>query len=245
MNHDERGTDHRTRWIVGCGVLLIHVALVAGLIRAFTPEFAHTVVETVTQAFTVTPSAPPAPTPTAPPRAEPSSAPPKKQGAAGSAGKKASPRDLSSPTAPIVIASKPAPPVVGEGTANASGDRAEGAGTGASGSGQGTGSGASGTGEGGGGGGMPTVKIKGDINSAKDYPRATRERRIGSSVTIDLVVGTDGRVKGCRIVQASPDPEADRITCDLATKRFRFRAALEPSGQPKEAVYRWRQRWFY
>ncbi|MCT2399784.1 energy transducer TonB [Novosphingobium mangrovi (ex Huang et al. 2023)] len=137
-----------------------------------------------------------------------------------------------------------APPAAGNGDENASGARPEGEGSGASGPGYGTGAGAGGMGQGG-GQATPTVKIKGDINSAKDYPRASRDLRIGASVTIEMTVGADGRVKACRIVQPSPDPAADRITCALATKRFRFRPALDAEGSPVEATYRWRQRWFY
>ena len=61
---------------------------------------------------------------------------------------------------------------------------------------------------------------------------------------IALTVGTDGRVKGCRIVRPSPDPEADAITCRLATERFRFRPARDRNGEPVESVYGWRQSWF-
>lgn len=236
--------DRRKRWGVAAAVLLIHVVVVAALIRAFTPHFAADVVRTMTQAFTVT-SQPPAPEPEVSPSPAPSVAPPEKEGSAGAAGKKAKPREVAAPTARVVVKPTQAPPVAGEGEENASGAKAEGEGSGASGSGLGTGAGASGTGQGGGGQAVPTVKIKGDINSAKDYPRSSRDLRIGASVTIDLTVGTDGRVKGCRIVQPSPDPAADRITCELATKRFRFRPALDNAGRPIEAVYRWRQRWFY
>ncbi|WP_245892858.1 TonB family protein [Novosphingobium guangzhouense] len=89
------------------------------------------------------------------------------------------------------------------------------------------------------------MKIAGDINSARDYPRAGRDLRVGASVTIDLTVGRDGRVTSCRVIQPSPDPQADRITCDLATRRFRFRPATDSGGNQVEALYRWRQRWFY
>ena len=236
--------DRRKRWGIAATVLLIHVVVVAALIRAFTPDFATDVVRTMTQAFTVTPE-PPAPEPEASTSPAPSVAPPDKEGAAGAAGRKAKPREVAAPKAKIVVKPTQAPPVAGVGDENASGAKTEGEGSGASGSGLGTGAGASGTGQGGGGQAAPTVKIKGDINSAKDYPRSSRDRRIGASVTIDLTVGTDGRVKACRIVQPSPDPVADRITCELATKRFRFRPALDNAGRPIEAVYRWRQRWFY
>ncbi|WP_235522925.1 TonB family protein [Novosphingobium sp. Leaf2] len=119
-----------------------------------------------------------------------------------------------------------------------------GTGSGAVGEGHGTGAGLGGDGPGAGGGAAPTVKIAGDINAASDYPRSGRARRAGASVIIDLTVGPDGRVDNCRVVQPSPDPEADAITCRLATQRFIFRPARGPSGEPVRAIYRWRQRWF-
>jgi protein TonB len=63
-------------------------------------------------------------------------------------------------------------------------------------------------------------------------------------VAVALTVGTDGRVVGCRVLRPSRDPEADRITCALATARFRFRPARDATGNPVESVYGWQQRWF-
>ena len=54
----------------------------------------------------------------------------------------------------------------------------------------------------------------------------------------------DGRVTACRVTDPSPDPEADAITCRLASERFVFRPRLDASGQPVVGIYRWRQRWF-
>lgn len=229
----------RTRLGVFAVVAILHVVLIAVLVRAFSPQFAASVVEGVTQAISVTvESPPPAPSPS-PERvaAEP-------QGAAASAGRKASPRETSAPRARIAVRPTQAPPVVGKGQENASGARAEGQGTGASGQGSGTGAGAGGSGQGG-GAAVPPVKIAGDINSARDYPRESRDLRIGTEVIIALTVGTDGLVKGCRVVRPSPDPQAGEITCRLATARFRFRPARDSSGRPVEATYGWRQRWFY
>lgn len=226
-------------------MLLIHLAIIAGLVRAFTPEFAAEAVRSVTQAFSVELNPPPAPKPEPEPAAPASSAAPREEGAAGAPGRKADPRPVAAPKAPLVIHPTQAPPVAGQGKADAAGASAEGQGSGASGTGGGTGAGSGGSGTGGGGAGAPTVKISGEINSAKDYPRKTRDLRIGASVTIDLAVGTDGRVTGCRVVQPSPDPQADSVTCRLAQQRFRFRPARDAAGLPVTAVFRWRQRWFY
>lgn len=215
---------------------LIHILAVWALIHAFAPNMPGRVVRQVTQAIVVTVAAP-TPTPT------PSPTEAQQAGAAAEAGRKAVPREAAAPKPKIVLAEKPAPPVSSTGSADTAGARDSGPGTGAGGQGSGTGSGAGGRGQGAGGSAKP-VKIAGEINSARDYPRATRDLRIGSEVTIALTVGTDGRVKGCRIHRPGPDPEADRITCRLATERFRFRPATDSSGHPIVSTYGWRQWWF-
>jgi len=219
-------------------VAVLHVLAILGLVRAFAPEFTASVTSEVAQALrvvtiTAPPPPPPSPTPSAP---EPA-------GASGEEGRKAVPREVSAPVPKIRITERPAPRVASTGDANTSGARDTGTGTGAGGTGSGPGSGDGGSGQGGGGASKP-VKIAGDINSARDYPKGSREARLGDHVVIALTVGTDGRVKGCRVQRPSRDPEADRITCRLATERFRFRPATDRTGEPVEAVYGWQQRWF-
>lgn len=228
-----------TRLGVLAAVAALHIVVVAVLVRAFSPQFAASVVQGVTQAVTVSVETPaPAPSPS------PEKAAPEPQGAAAPPGRKARPRETSAPEARVAVRPTQAPPVAGTGRDNASGARDEGQGSGASGRGDGTGSGAGGSGQGG-GVAAPPVKIAGDINSARDYPRESRDLRIGTEVIVALTVGTDGRVKACRVVKPSPDPQAGAITCRLASARFRFRPAQDASGRPVEAVYGWRQRWFY
>jgi protein TonB len=220
-------------------IALIHLAAIFGLVRAFAPGVVDKVVDNVTSAVFVTV---PTPTPTPTPTVRPSAAP--EQGAQGAAGKKAKPREETAPEAKIVVSERPAPRASSTGTENRSGASEAGAGTGAGGQGSGTGAGGAGSGQ---GGGLATKaeKIAGDINSASDYPRRTREQRIGASVIIVITVGVDGRPKACRIARPSPEPETDRRTCELAIKRFRFRPATNAAGQPIESDYGWQQRWFY
>jgi protein TonB len=92
----------------------------------------------------------------------------------------------------------------------------------------------------------PLELISGRIDDARDYPTPPGGRRIrrGHDVVIELTVGTDGRVSACRVTDPSPDPEADAITCRLATERFVFRPRLNAAGEPVVGTYRWRQRWF-
>lgn len=216
-------------------IVLIHVAVIFGLIRALAPRMVDKVVENVTSAVFVTITAPtPTPEPTAPA--------PRDQGQQGATGKKAKPREVTAPEAKIAVAETPAPKASSTGSENRSGARDVGTGTGAGGAGSGTGAGGEGSGQG--GGASKLEKIAGDINSARDYPKAGRKERSGDSVTIQMSVGADGRASGCRVVRPSRDPEADRITCDLAMQRFRFRPRTDRSGNPVPGEYRWQQRWW-
>lgn len=231
------------RWGVALIVVLLHVALLLALIRAFAPDFTTRVTEQVFGTVTVTVTTPP-PAPTPAPQPAPAVSAPQPPGAAAAAGKQAVPRPIAAPSPKIVVATQAAAPVLGQGSANAAGARDAGAGTGAGGQGSGTGAGAAGTGQGGGGVATKPAKLAGDINSARDYPEATREQRLGDYVIVALTVGTDGRVKSCRVHRASRDSQADQITCRLATERFRFRPATDATGRAIESVFGWQQRWF-
>lgn len=229
------------RWGVALAVVLLHVALLLALIRAFAPAFTARVADQVFGTVTVTVTTPPPVPPQPPSQAAPA---PQSAEAAAAAGKQAVPRPVAAPRPKIVVATQAAAPVVGQGSANASGARDAGSGTGAGGQGSGTGAGSAGTGQGGGGVAAKAVKLAGDINSARDYPQATREQRLGDYVIVALTVGIDGRVKGCRVHRASRDSQADQITCRLATERFRFRPATDAAGRATESIFGWQQRWF-
>jgi protein TonB len=241
MSRADLSSPHGMRLGVALVVVLLHVALVLALIRAFAPEFTYHAGEQVMAAFTVTVTAPPS-DPSSP-QGKPVMQAARLAGAAAQAGKQSVARPMAAPSPPIVLATPAAPTVAGQGSQVASGARDAGAGTGASGPGNGTGAGGAGAGSGG-GGGSKALKIAGDINSARDYPAASRELRLGDYVIVALTVGIDGRVKGCRIHRPSRDPQADQITCRLATERFRFRPATNWQGDPIASVYGWQQRWF-
>jgi protein TonB len=221
----------KPRWGTLLLVGALHLLVLAGLMRAFAPAFTATVVERTASLVTVTVRTPP-------PAPEP------EEGAAAEQGRRAIPSEVVAPRAgpaPTV----PAPRAASTGTANDAGAGASGQGAGAGGEGSGVGSGRGGAGTGGVAVTRP-VKIAGDINDARDYPTPPggRRVRIGHSVTIAMTVGTDGRASNCRIVSPSPDPVADRITCELAVSRFRFRPATDAAGNPVPATYGWRQSWF-
>lgn len=230
----------RPRWGTLLLVGLLHVVVLAGLVRAFAPDFTRTVVEEAASLVTVTVYTPP------PPEAEPSPDPSPDEGAAAEEGRRATPREVTAPPVPRPV-TVPAPRVRSTGTANTSGAREQGQGTGAGGEGEGTGSGRSGSGT----GGIPAtapVKIAGDIDDDDigDFPvpPGGRESRIGQSVIVAMTVGTDGRATNCRIAKPSNDPAADRLVCQLAVERFRFRPATDANGNPVPATYGWRQDFF-
>jgi periplasmic protein TonB len=229
----------RPRWGTLTLIVLLHLAALAGLVRVFAPTFTAQVIEGATSLVTVTVTTPPEPEP----KPEPEPVPEPEPGAAGEEGRKATPREVTAPPAPLPLP-QPAPRASSTGAANSSGARDEGQGTGAGGEGEGTGSG--GTGAGQGSGARPLELISGRIDNARDYPTPPggREVRRGRDVVIELTVGTDGRVSACRVTDPSPDPEADAITCRLATERFVFRPRLDARGVPVTGVFRWRQRWF-
>lgn len=237
----ERGyaVRRRPRWGLLVAVGLLHLAALAGLVQVFAPDFTRAVVEQATSLVTVTITTPPEPAPAPPP--EPAQ---QDEGASGEESRQATPREVAAPPAPLPRPS-PAPRAASTGTDNRSGAGEQGEGTGAGGPGDGTGSGRSGQGQGGVAVSRP-VKIAGEISDARDYPvpPGGREIRKGRQVIVYMTVGTDGRARDCRVVEPSPDPEADRITCRLAEERFRFRPATDAAGNPVAAEYGWRQRWF-
>lgn len=221
---------------------LLHLLAAFALVRAFAPGFVTETVNTVVSTFSVTITAP-EPSPEPPPPPVPAGD--TRAGAAGEAGRKAVPREVAAPRPKIAITRpQTAPQVASSGAADSSGARDAGVGTGAGGQGAGPGSGGAGTGQGS-GGGAKAVKIAGDINSARDYPIASRELRIGDYVIVWLTVGTDGRVTDCRVARPSRDGEANAITCRLARERFRFRPATDAAGQPVVSTFGWKQMWFY
>ena len=106
----------------------------------------------------------------------------------------------------------------------------------------GTGQGGAGDGQ---GGGTKVRKIAGEINSARDYPIASRDLRINDYVIIVLTVSAEGRPTACQIHRPSHDAQADAITCRLALERFRFVPATGAAGQPVESQFGWQQKWHY
>ena len=220
-------------------IAILHVAALYGLARALAPDFTATVEREVVSAFTITPAAQPDPPP-------PENQPEPDEGAQGDPGREAVAQPVTSqPPKVRVKQDAPLPRAASTGTANESGAADTGAGTGAAGTGLGTGSGNRGSGR----GGIPVSKpvhISGSIDNARDFPvpPGGREARRGTQVIVRVIVGTDGRARDCSIFRASPDPQADRITCQLVESRLGFRPATDANGNPVAAPFYWRQQWF-
>lgn len=228
----------RTKLGVGVMVVLLHVAAVLALIRAFAPDFTAKAVNVVLSTFSVTVTTPP---PSPPPANES-----KPAGASGNVGKKAVPRAVSAPEPKIAIAKEPAPRAPGTGSADTSGAGTIGNGTGAEGSGNGPGSGSGGSGTGG-GAVTKVVHISGQINDARDFPLPPggRAARTGKAVILALTVNPSGRATACRVYKSSGLPDTDRVACDLAVEKLRFRPATNAAGEPVTAMFYWQQKFFF
>ena len=231
MTEARIGVDGKTRALALAGVALLHIAVIVALIGAFGAEAVVQTVKSIA-AFNIPAPPPPEPTPT------PSAAQP--QGAAAPPAPKATPKPRPKPR--IVVAPKPAPAAASTGTVSKSGASVAGAGSG--GGGQGSGSGNGGSGDGTGGGLVRRAeKISGELKT-KDFPRSGAGERDGRFIVVRYVVGTDGRVRNCRVVQTSGSIEADAITCRLIEKRFRYRPARDGAGDPVNDATGWKQWWW-
>jgi protein TonB len=82
---------------------------------------------------------------------------------------------------------------------------------------------------------------RGGSISDEDYPSSSiRNEEAGTSIAT-FTIGTDGKVVACNASGASPTLDAE--TCKLIIRRFRFKAALDTSGQPIEETKSQRVTW--
>lgn len=181
-------------------------------------------------------------TPTIPEVApEPTERPKDPEGAAAPPALKNTPTPVVAPPPEIrlpVPNPLPASPLPGTGSAASPGAaEVPGPGTGRGGVGDGLGSGRSGDGTGGGGGGGSAASgpfyRSGDVEERDAPPGLVLDR--SRRVTFRLLVGLDGRVRDCRITGSSGIPALDAATCSSATRRLRWRPAIDRTGRPVEA----------
>ena len=196
----------------------LHLAVIALLVRCFSPDVMRQTAEAAIAAFPLSQPFPPQP------RAERHAA---GRRLAGSGQPSRQPPDAPAPESPQTITIQP----ISGGDQDAP---TIGAGLDPRGQGKGLGDGS----------GMAPEKLSGEIK-AEDYPTASRSLRIGDYVIVALTIGVDGRVRACTVHRPSRDAAADAITCRLAQERFRFRPARDAAGRLVEAVFGWRQSWHY
>jgi TonB family protein len=72
--------------------------------------------------------------------------------------------------------------------------------------------------------------------------RICRKGETGT-VSVQLTVGTDGRVKECRVRLSSASPSLDASTCRILADRAKFDPALDRAGQPVTDRYSQRITW--
>lgn len=75
-----------------------------------------------------------------------------------------------------------------------------------------------------------------------DYPSASLRAEEEGITRVRFVVGTNGRVSECSVVQSSGHPRLDQRSCDIIQRRWRFDPATEdgrPVTETKTQNIRW------
>ena len=72
--------------------------------------------------------------------------------------------------------------------------------------------------------------LRGGSISDEDYPPAAVRNEEAGTAVATFTIGTDGKVASCNASGASASLDAE--TCKLIIRRFRFKSALDASGQP-------------
>jgi len=82
---------------------------------------------------------------------------------------------------------------------------------------------------------------RGGSISDEDYPSSSIRNEEAGTAVATFTIGTDGKVISCNASGASPT--LDTETCKLIVRRFRFKPALDSSGQPVEETKSQRVTW--
>ena len=69
------------------------------------------------------------------------------------------------------------------------------------------------------------------MEELQNYPRETMFALDGASAKIHYLVDVDGQVTQCLIAESSGKELFDKVACDTAMKRWKFRPALK-DGTP-------------
>lgn len=73
--------------------------------------------------------------------------------------------------------------------------------------------------------------------SSDDYPKAALRAGAQGAVSVELLIGSDGRAEACEITRSSGSVLLDRATCRLAVRHGRFLPAKDADGQAVEGRY--------
>jgi len=77
----------------------------------------------------------------------------------------------------------------------------------------------------------------------RDYPMEAIRLNQQGGVLTRLIVGTDGRVAECLVVDGSGVPILDSVTCRVLVERGRYKPALTAAGDPVRALTSVRIQW--
>jgi protein TonB len=230
------GSGRPVRWRAAVLAGTIEAAVIVGIVHALGFDPAAPVSKTLTSLSVFTPEPSNTPPPPPPPQADSQDA-----GKAAPPAMREKAAAVIAPPVPLPTQTMPAAPVPGVGVMPRNGAApVPGPGSGAGGVGNGTGAGGNGNGDG--AGGDEPELTKGRIDD-KDYPFEALEQRAKGLTRTEIDVSVQGRPTGCRVLKSSGFPILDNLTCRLALKRFRFKAARDASGQPIAGSVYYEQDW--
>lgn len=230
----------KDRWKSAVAVIVLHAVVGYAILTAFDMRPGDIVTSALSNLNVID-----VPVPATVAEDRPKQAAPESRGAASAANlKKTSvPREAPKRVVKVPTKSIAAAPKAGKGRENDTGAANKpGDGNGAGGAGSGFGSGNGGDGTGGGVASRAKL-VSGKIKNL-DYPKSATAAKQGGSVTAHFTVGTDGRVKKCRVVKSSGNADIDATTCRLIEERFRYEPARDKAGQPISDVTGWQQTWW-
>ena len=80
-------------------------------------------------------------------------------------------------------------------------------------------------------GGATPLNLR-DWYSVYDYPDELALKGVEGFVTVEFIIGTDGRMSDCNVARSSGSRQLDAIPCRILPKRARFKPALNANGVP-------------
>lgn len=71
---------------------------------------------------------------------------------------------------------------------------------------------------------------KQSVITSQDYPRRAIDMHEEGTVKYHLTIGTDGRVKDCKVTESSGYRDLDSLTCQLVQRRSHFQPQVGANG---------------